>query len=153
MLITTRYPLQTNRGFTILEVLLAVAIIALIAGIGIPVYLSYQSTNDLNTAVFSVVESLRRAQLLSRGVENDSNWGIYIQPGKVFLFRGDSFAGRNEAYDEIFDIAPNISVSGLQEVVFSKLYGYPQTSGTITLSSATNQTKNIVINKKGMVDY
>jgi len=43
--------------------------------------------------------------------------------------------------------------SGITEVVFTKFTGLPQTAGTITLTSSTNEMRNIVINQKGMVSY
>ena len=58
--------MKKNAGFTLLEVLLSIAIITLIAGIGIPVYLSFQVRNDLDIATAEIVQSARRVQVLSQ---------------------------------------------------------------------------------------
>ena len=56
------------------------------------------------------------------------------------------------AFDETFS-SPSVTVSGLQEVVFSKFLGTPQTTGTLVLTSANNEVREIVINGKGRIDY
>jgi prepilin-type N-terminal cleavage/methylation domain-containing protein len=54
------------RGFTLIEILLSVALIGILAGLSLPVYQAFQVKNDLSVAVDTVVQSMRRAQMLSR---------------------------------------------------------------------------------------
>ncbi len=143
---------QAQYGFTLLEVLLAIAILALITGIGLPIFRSWQISNDLEVAATITAQSLRRAQFLSQAVDGDQGWGVKIQPGQVIIFQGNSFTARDTTKDELFDISGHITVSGLTEVVFSKFYGIPQNTGAITFSS-NNQIRNIIINSKGVVFY
>ncbi len=143
---------ESKFGFTLLEVLLAVAILALITGIGLPIFRSWQVSNDLDVAATITVQSLRRAQFLSQAVDSDQSWGVRIEPGQVIIFQGNSFATRNASKDESFNISGHITASGLTEVVFSKFYGLPQSSGTIIFSS-NNQTRTVTINSKGTVFY
>lgn len=140
-------------GFTMLEVLLSVAVIALIAGIGTPVYQSLQNRNNLDITATSVVQSLRRAQILSQAADGDTSWGVHATSGNITLFRGTSFASREAAYDEVFDMSPTITPSGLTEVVFSKFSGESQMTGTMTLTSAANETRTITINEKGTIIF
>ncbi len=141
-----------NLGFTLLEVLLSVAIITLIAGLGTPIYQAFQVRNDLDVATNTISQSLRRAQVLSQSVDGDSSWGLYVQNGEVALFQGVSYASRNTSFDEVFDLPGSITPSGISEIVYSKFTGEPQVTGTITLTSSTNETRNITINEKGMID-
>jgi len=141
------------KGFTLLEVLLSVATITVIAGIGIPVYQSLQVRNDLDIAAITTTQSLRRAQTLSTAVEGDTSWGVRVQSGSITLFRGANYTGRDTNFDELFDMPTSIAPSGLQEVVFTKFSGEPQATGTVVLISNTNETRNITINAKGMVSY
>lgn len=145
--------LNKHRGFTLLEVMLSVAIIALIAGLGTPIYQGFQVRNDLDVAANSVATSLRRAQILSQAVDGDTSWGLSIQSGEITLFRGASYASRSAEYDEVFNLQGSITPSGVSEIVYEKFTGIPQTTGTIILTSNANETRNIIINEKGTITY
>ena len=147
------YKLKACSGFTLLEVLLSLAAIAVISGIAVPVYQSFQMRNDLDIATVEIAQSLRRAQTLAQAVDGDISWGIKIQSGSITLFKGANYAARDTAFDELFDLPANITPSGISEIVFTKFTGLPQTTGTATLTSNNNETRTITINSKGMVNY
>ena len=141
------------RGFTLLEVLLSVAALSTIAGIGIPVFQSFQVRNDLDVAAVTVAQSARRAQILAEASDGDSNWGVEVAPGAVTLFKGDTFAARDAAYDETFVLPGTITASGLTDIVFAKMTGLPSAVGTLTLTSTINEVRLITFNAKGTVSY
>ena len=149
------YKLKANNGFTLIEVLLSIALIALVVGLSLPVYGSFQARNNLDIAANTVVHSLRRAEIKSLAVEEDSRWGVRIEEKKVIIFKGDSFVGRNPDFDEAIDFSPGIQSSneGLKEITFSKLSGSPSTSGTIILKSSTEEKREIRINEKATISY
>ena len=144
---------KSGAGFTLVEVLLSIAAIAIISGISMPLYLSFQVKDDLDIAVVTLVASLRRSQTHSQASEGDTSWGVKIQSGDITLFKGASYSVRDTSYDEIFDVSSAIGFSGIDEIVFDKLSGEPDVIGTITLTSTTNQTATVTLNGKGMVDY
>ena len=141
------------RGFTLLEMLLSIAIIAILAGLSVPIYQSFEARNDLDIATVTAVQSLRRAQVLSEAVLNDSSWGVHIATSSVTIFKGASFTGRDSSYDEQISSAQSVAYSGLSDVVFSKLLGMPSATGTIMATSTTNETRTININAKGAISY
>lgn len=142
-----------REGFTLIEVLLSVAIIGMLVGISLPVYESFSRRNDLDVTAQGVVSLLRRAESYSRAVKTDAVWSVEIQTSSATLFQGASFASRNTAYDETVAIPSSVAPSGLTEVQFSKLSAAPNTTGTVTLLSNTNDTRVIAINAEGMVSY
>jgi len=142
-----------NTGFTLIEILLSVASIAIIAGISVPVYQSFQNRNDLDIATMEIAQNIRRAQILSQAVDGDMSWGVKTQSGSLVLFKGVSYAVRDIAFDEVFDIPSSLIFSGVSEIVFTKFTGLPQTTGTIIVTSNINETRNITINSKGVVSY
>ena len=126
-------------GFTLLEVLLSIAVIGLIAGIGTPIYLSLQTRNDLYIAENSTVHSLRHAQLLSQIVDGDSSWGIYLQNGSVTIFRGLNYSSRNTDFDKIIiDSTANSTVP----VAMSAFIIF---SGRATISPVNSTTHSLRI--------
>ncbi len=142
-----------NRGFTLLEMLLSVAILALLAGLGAPIYQSFQVRDDLDIAANTIAGSLRRAQVLSQAVAGDTSWGLSVQSGAITLFRGASYASRSANFDEVFDLPGSIVPSGISEIVYDKFTGEPQVTGTVTLTSNANEIRNITINEKGTITY
>ena len=145
--------IQNSGGFTLIEMLLSVAALAIIAGIGVPVYQSLQVRNDLDIAATTLAQGYRRAQVLSQASDGDTTWGIYVQSGSITLYKGASYAARDSSLDETFDLPGSITPSGVAEVVFTKFTGLPQTSGTTTLTSNINETRNINVNAKGTITY
>lgn len=139
-------------GFTLLEILLSISVIAIITGIGIPIYQSFQVRNDLDLAVNTVSQSLRRAQILSQAVEGDSAWGVYVGENKIVIFKGSGYAAREAGFDEEFDLAGTITPSGDQEIIFNKFTGWPTNASALVLTTV-NETKTITINSKGLVSY
>lgn len=146
--------MKSARGFTLIEVLLSVAIISLITGMSLPILASFNDRNDLDLTAQGIVSQLRRAQTYARGTNGDSQWGVHAQNGGAVLFKGSSYATRDTSYDEPTTISPTVTVTGLSEFLFAKLDGTPSTTGSVTLTNTnTNETRTITINAKGMVSY
>lgn len=144
---------NTKNGFTLIEMLLVVALIVAIGTISAPVYQLLQVKNNLTVATYTIAQTLRRAQILSQSGMGDTTWGVHIVSGSVTLFKGASYAGRDTTTDEIFDVPTNITLGGISDIIFSKLSGEPQSYGDITLTSLNNDTKTITINAKGALEY
>ena len=86
-------------------------------------------------------------------MDGDTAWGVHIAFGFMALFKGAGYAVRDSSFDEVLEIPASVKPSGVQEVVFERFTGLPQTLGVITLASYVNETREIVINAKGMVSY
>jgi len=142
-----------KRGFTLLETLLVIASIAILAGISLPIAQQVQNTVNVNTAIETLVHTLRRAQALSEAVDGDISWGVHIQEGTIILFKGISYANRDTSFDDTATYSPTITPSGLSDVVFSKFTGIPQSSGIITFTGLNNQIKTLTLNEKGTITY
>ena len=107
----------------------------------------------MDIATVEITQSARRAQVLAQTVDGDISWGIKIQLGSLIMFKGASYTTRDTNFDEVFEIPTSITPSGVTEIIFTKFTGLPQTTGTFTLTSNTNETRNITINAKGTVNY
>lgn len=141
-----------KKAFTLLELLLSISIIVILAGFSLPIYKNLLMKNDLDIAVNIVNASLHRAQILAQSVDSDTTWGLKAQNTSIVIFKGINYASRDAAFDEIFDTSSTISISGLNEIVFTKLSGSPVSTGTINLSTVSD-SRTVSINEKGIVDY
>lgn len=145
--------IKKSPAFTLMEALLSISLITVISGLSLTVFYGFQSRNDLDVAVNTIAQSYRRAQILSQSVQDDSTWGLKIQPNSVVIFKGASYIGRDDNFDEIFEIPSVITLSGVQEIVFTKLSGAPNNFGLTTLNSINNDSKDITTNSKGMISF
>lgn len=109
--------------------------------------------NDLDIATVTLTHNLRRAQSLSQASDGDMTWGVRVGVGSILIYKGASYVLRDSAYDENTQIPTTIVPSGINEVNFSKVFGLPNATGTFGLTSQANETRNVTINEKGMVNY
>jgi len=141
-----------NKAFTLLEIILTVSIFVLSASILSPIYLSAKNRDDLSTKTDILVSSLRRAQILSISGQEDSSWGVKILEDSLVVFKGDSYLTRDTSQDDVIAVNKNILTEGLDEIVFTKIFGETSNIGDITLKTK-NKEIIISINRKGMIDY
>lgn len=146
-----------QKGFTLIEILLSLALIAVVTVMGLPVYNYFQAKSDLSTTADAIVSAFRRAQSLAVAVDGDTSWGVAIvtgTPNRLVIFRGLSYGSRDNTYDEDLELQNTVALSGTGEVVFSKFYGLPTPStGTIILTNTASDSQNIVFNEKGTLSY
>jgi prepilin-type N-terminal cleavage/methylation domain-containing protein len=140
-------------GFTLMEVLLTVAIITIITAVGAPVFLGLQRTNELDLATNTLAQYLYEAQVYSRAEDHDCQWGVTIAAQDLTLFCGNSYASRNTNYDHVYNIPSSIAIGQNLEIVYSKLYGLPATTGSYVLNAYGGQSSTVTVNPKGMVEY
>lgn len=117
----------------------------------VPVSLDFYKNQELETQTQFLIQTLRRAQIKAMSVELDSSFGVYIINHNYTLFKGNTYAGRDLQYDEIFDFPAIISISGISEIVFSKFEGKPNVTGDIVLSNSSN-AETININGIGRIN-
>jgi len=140
-----------SQGFSLIEMLLSIALIGVLAGLSVPVYSGYVGHNDVHIAAQTVTQAYRHAQQYARSGEGDSEWGVRVVNGSVTVFKGGSYATRDTAYDEEFVLSQGMSVSGIEECVFTKMTGNPTVTGEVFLSSNAGISRVISVNEKGMV--
>jgi len=114
------------KSYTLLEVLLVIGIFAILIFFLVPVGLNFYKSQQLEATTQALIQTLRRAQLRAMSTELDSSFGVYLTGGQYILFKGDSYSTRDPLYDEVFNLAKVINVSGLSEVVFLKFEGKPR---------------------------
>ncbi len=140
------------------EIILVIAIFSILIAASIPFYQSFQISYELDSAVDELVQNLRRAQNLAKSSKGDSTYGLYFvsgSGGEYTLFRGDDYASRNSSYDEIYSFSDNLflsySLGGGQELVFSKVRGLPDNTGTVSITGINGESKTIAINSQGRI--
>lgn len=147
-----RHPHIHSAGFSLIEVLLSVALISIIMAFALPVHQTFQSRVDRNVAATIAAQSVRQAQANARGIMHDDNWGVAFTAGDIVVFKGASYAARDSAFDESYTLPSTVSVSGTTEYVFDKATGSPQSTGATSFSGNAG-TSTITVNTLGMIEY
>lgn len=112
------------------------SMMAIIAGMMIPMYVQIQVYSNLDTATENLVQATRTARTLSQTGKFDSAWGVYFPNGT--LFAGTTYATRSASKDISFALSGNVGIQGLTELVFARENGLPTATGVVCVYSLTN---------------
>jgi prepilin-type N-terminal cleavage/methylation domain-containing protein len=148
-----------SNGFTLIEIILTMSLIAITSMISAPILIDSSRRNDLDISINTAVVAARRANLLARSSEGGRSWGVHFEGPQLTIFKcpsvGDcTYQGRlasDTDFDEQFVISSAISISGTVDYVFEKITGY--TTGGSTNFINNNDTKSVSINPNGLVNY
>jgi len=153
-----------NAGFTILEVVIAIAILSVLSMVSIANFVLFQKTSELNNGVQEFIGIAKLAQSKSLASGLDNQYGVYLDtstsPNHYVLFRGQSYALREPAFDAVYSLPSkiefySINLGGGNEMVFDRLSGATEKTGSISfrVKTDTNQNKTIYISGSGTVSF
>lgn len=167
----TSYKLQATRsGFTLIEVLVAVTVMMILAGIGGMYLNSLYGAKRAENAANQIIALLLTAQEKSTSQEENSRWGVYFDgPSGTIqsytLYRVDEgLLGNTPPYiqdnvirrvslaDGLKFTAPaaNMSVT----IIFERITGLPATPQTVRLADdrALDNPKTITVDALGRIE-
>lgn len=147
---------NSQNGFTLIELILVVSIIAIIAAGSIPFLASFNQRSQGDAVAREVVSALRFAQQKAVASENDSQFGVYFDdPSNEFIiFRGASY-GVNPAEDRVFSYEDSVTISqgfAGDEVNFEKVTGNTSDAGTINIITSTGVSYPVTISSLGKIE-
>jgi len=149
-----------EKAFTLIEILVVIAVITILVAVIVGVYSSFRSKIDLDTNSQMILNTLRLAQSKTLASEGASNYGVHFEQEKCVLFKGNVYnpvAPDNRFYDFSSRLEiPALGISlngGGGEVIFDRITGYTSQFGTIKLQlkKDTNKYRIIKIEKSGEV--
>lgn len=146
-----------KRGFSLIEIIVSIALLALVASAGWFSFSSYAARRELESGVARVVALLSEARSKTLAGENYSAYGVHFEPDRAVLFRAPTYqAGSADNKTEVLPSRITISTIGFSgnEVVFKRLTGAVNTAGSITLSvrGTPSVSRTISVNTLGTIE-
>lgn len=145
-------PARRVRGFSLVEILLTMALIGIILAASVPAYRKLQSVNDLSAAVSTLSQALRLAELKAQAIDEGSGWGVHAGTSTITVFKGSSFADRDQTRDAIFSFSGSIVVSAPSDAFFVPFSGAPSAPVAWRLSGG-GVTHSVSVNNLGILTY
>lgn len=146
----------SSKGFSLVEILLALSIIAVIAVVGVTSFSNYNTEKALSLEAEKVVSLLVKARSLSLSAKGGDVYGVHFDTDKAVLFKGTSYSAgtagnQAQQLNSAVRISATVLAGGGAEVVFRKLTGTTAQSGTVTLALVKNGslTKTVTITATG----
>lgn len=141
-----------ENGFTLIEIIIVVAIIGIVLSFGITIDLNKLKGDTFQFEVATIVSILERARSQAMSNLGDSNHGFcYMEPNYI-LFTGNTCTVTNsEIIQANTDIASSALTTFPTEIIFERLSG--RTNNTEILVSHGLQETNIKINNEGAIDW
>ena len=137
------------RGVTLLEILISVAIIAIVATMLIGVFGAWRASGDLEDARSNVMGLLKDARSRTLASKNNTTYGVRFETERAVLFKGTVYSSSDPA-NENYNLPGSIKINdisltgGAVDTVFTRLNGTTTASGTITLESKRNQNTRLI---------
>lgn len=152
---------KENTGFTFIEVMITLALVAIVAGLIIASFSSLNGRQTLDKEVDNIKSIIQKTRLESLNSKNGSTHRIIFDANMVTTAETGTTTTR--VYP--FSSSVVMQINGLREVsggaatstvAFAKLSGLANATGTITyifnINSANTATRTITINALGTVE-
>lgn len=139
-----------KKGFTLIEVMLMIFLISMLAMFAAPFYGRFVFSQEVTIVSDELRSTLMQAKLSSMTGKHDASFGVRTLPGRIVFFQGDSFDAREARFDEVFRVSRQITIFGIDEVVFGRGTGTPDRQPTFTVSDGY-VTDTWSLNREGVL--
>lgn len=153
------YEINFQKGFTLLEILLGLAVAGIMVTIVTLSFGGVNSAQALDKSARLVVSVLDEARSKTLSSADDSRYGVRIEEGRVILFKGSSYVS-TDPENEVNDLNALVAIrnitlaGGGASVVFDRLTGATLQSGNfeLYLKAAPTTFRTISIARTGVVE-
>jgi len=150
--------INSNKGLTLVEVLVVIGVMALIVGIVFGSFNSFRGTKSVSIDAETVVEILRQARNETLSSKNAGAYGVKFATSTMTIFLAPTYVAGTATNRDFTLSSPKTVLTlsltgGGSTIVFNKLTGETSQNGTIAVSSSVaSSTKTVTIYKTGLVE-
>lgn len=142
-----RNNLKTRRGITMIELMITIAIMALLAALVAPSFSLLRGSVALGNATRELQSALRLVQSRAVVAQDGTAHGVYLETDHYFLF-ADSWSGVGTRVD----LPSGIVISGVvgQTITFNRLTGLPSSAQDVVLEAGSD-TRMVRVDTSGLI--
>ena len=139
---------KTQTGFTLIEVLIVIAITALLALVTSPFMSRFVLQTQYNTTTDNILSSIRKAQAYAMDGKNGAVWGVCRASDNIRLYQGSC---STPVTSEDFSIPSSVTVTDLNDITVNQR-GEPSSMLSISVSTSIISS-SIQLNISGGTNY
>ena len=140
-----------KKGFSFIELLIVIGIIAILGTTMAPIGSSLINRNNLRTKVDELVIALQSDRINSMTNKENSPWGVKTESQQIVIFKGNSYATRDQNFDEKFLYPKSMSITAI-EIIFAQLTGLPSSPQTIQVNGPGSINKAVLVTEQGVIN-
>lgn len=149
---------MSGNGFTLMEVLLVIAILAVLTAISAPMYRSFIKTSELNSVSKTIISFLKEARSKSMSGNLGLKWGVHFVNSSADYY--ESFSTPTDYNDSSKNVVATTSLPlgvnftepvSTSNIIFGKINGTTTATTTITFTSADNESKTVTVTPIGNI--
>lgn len=142
-------------GFTLVEILVVLAIFAVLAGITIAGFQNYARYQNFDQEVVAVQATIADTKVQARSSENGEAHGVKVASNSITVFSGDAYNAidpDNVTYTfDAITLTPSLT-GGTDEIIFANLTGLPSATGTILMDGTYySATRTVEVTGTGVI--
>ncbi len=152
---------KKHSGFTLVELLIVIAIISILTGIGMANYFGLSQESQVKTMAERIVSDMRATVSKSASQQDGQQWGMHFDntvagQGFYSIWYGPTYATGTTTEKTSFaasTIQFTTPASGTStDIIFTTPYGLPSASTTIVISSG-GISYEVTIDANGTIGY
>ncbi|MEK7517633.1 MAG: type II secretion system protein [Patescibacteria group bacterium] len=148
--------MKNNKGFTLIELMVVLAIVATLLGLIAINLSSSQQKTSISTTVQTIISDMKTQQIKAmtsdtEGRPTASPYSVHFDANQYVLFYGSAYSSA-EPSNFVVPLPPNLQFTTLINVVFSQTSGSLGSAASVTIQNVTtSEVKTIQLNQYGVV--
>lgn len=147
-------------GFTLIEIVIVVAIMAILSSIIFTSFSSFRNTKVLDTAIEDILTLISTARGDTLSAKADTQYGVHLASGSATLYSGAVYVAGDSAnqvvsLDGALEIVSISLGGGGADILFDRLTGKTSNSGTfvIRVKSDTAKAHTVTVAGTGIASF
>jgi prepilin-type N-terminal cleavage/methylation domain-containing protein len=146
--------IEVHKGFTLIEILITLAILVAVLSLAFPVTLSTVNSNRIENVAKDLASLIYSHQQSAYSSKNNKSYGVYFETNLYVLFAGDSYASAENLEQK--ELSNGVTISSINingggnQILFPKGEFKPQNYGYINITN-NYVTYRIDVNQEGLI--